>query len=302
MDITAIVLIAISALLHAGWNCAIKHDDPSVAFFLLASIAGALCLTPALIVWRHALGAFPNGVWMLMVLTGLCQAAYYVGLAGAYRRGHLSVIYPIVRASPVIVVTIITILLGRRDQLSTQCVVGIALVAAGCVFVPMARFSDIRLRNYLNVAGLCSAVVALGTSGYSMIDDQALRELRNAPEMSVGNTVAVLMYYCLSSLTSSLWLSMYVLARRGDRGNLRAILRSGLGRPVITGVVMILGYTLVLVALAFAKNVSYVVAFRQLSIPIGTLLGVCFLREPRHVPKFVGTAVVCMGLVLVGTG
>ena len=44
------------------------------------------------------------------------------------------------------------------------------------------------------------------------------------------------------------------------------------------------------------------VAFRQLSIPVGTLMGAVLLKEPHHPPKLAGVTVIFAGLVLVGTG
>ena len=49
----------------------------------------------------------------------------------------------------------------------------------------------------------------------------------------------------------------------------------------------------------FARNVSYIVAFRQLSIPLGTMLGVTILKEPRYKMKFVGMGIMLAGLLLV---
>jgi uncharacterized membrane protein len=68
------------------------------------------------------------------------------------------------------------------------------------------------------------------------------------------------------------------------------------------GVTIYFTYSLVLVAFAFARNVSYVVAFRQLSIPLGAALGIVLLHEPAYRPKLVGSAVIFVGLVLVGLG
>jgi uncharacterized membrane protein len=61
-------------------------------------------------------------------------------------------------------------------------------------------------------------------------------------------------------------------------------------------------YGLVLAAMAYVTDVSYVAAFRQLSIPIGAVLGLTFQQEPRYRPKVIGIGVVSIGLVLVGIG
>ena len=51
-----------------------------------------------------------------------------------------------------------------------------------------------------------------------------------------------------------------------------------------------------------AKNVSYVVGLRQLSIPIGTILGVFLLKEKGSLPRFIGVGILFIGLVLVAIG
>ncbi|MHC4202768.1 MAG: drug/metabolite transporter, partial [Planctomycetota bacterium] len=68
------------------------------------------------------------------------------------------------------------------------------------------------------------------------------------------------------------------------------------------GIAIYLTYGLVLVAMSFVTNASYVVALRQLSIPVGAMLGVMILKEPRYAAKFVGIAVIVAGLVFVAAG
>lgn len=49
----------------------------------------------------------------------------------------------------------------------------------------------------------------------------------------------------------------------------------------------------------FVSNVSYIQAFRQLSLPFGVLAGIFLLREPRYPVKLCGIGMVILGLVLV---
>jgi uncharacterized membrane protein len=55
-------------------------------------------------------------------------------------------------------------------------------------------------------------------------------------------------------------------------------------------------------AMQFATNVSYIVAFRQISILIGVLLGLFVLHEKSTPFKIAGTALVFIGLVLTAVG
>ncbi len=54
--------------------------------------------------------------------------------------------------------------------------------------------------------------------------------------------------------------------------------------------------------MAIVSNVSYVAAFRQLSIPIGAGFGIVLLKEPCHKPRICGVATILIGLIMVGMG
>ena len=71
---------------------------------------------------------------------------------------------------------------------------------------------------------------------------------------------------------------------------------------ILTGFAIFITYAFVLVAMGHVANVSYVVAFRQLSIPLGVLFGIGFLKEPAHAPKLIGAAIMLTGLLLVALG
>ena len=212
----------------------------------------------------------------------------------------MSVAYPLARSSPVIVVLVVTLILGRGDQVSVWCLAGIVLVVGGCFLIPLRRFRDLHWKNYLNTTCGLALLAAIGTSGYSIVDDEALRQLRT--QSTIGNTQTTLVYACLEALSASTWLFLFVALRRRGRASLKQLLRSRKRHAVLAGFAIYLAYALVLVSLAFADNVSYVVGFRQLSIPLGALLGVGVLRELPHIPKIVGVIVMFIGLIMVALG
>jgi drug/metabolite transporter (DMT)-like permease len=302
MTLTAVLLLLLSAVTHAGWNLVGKREHPTAAFLLVANTMGCLLLSPALVLYGRALGAFSARVWVLIGATGLCQAVYYAALAGAYRAGEISVAYPLARSTPAVIVPAIAWLLGQGGRLSQQAILGIALVVAGGFFLPMKRFADRGLRSELKLSIALALVAALGTAGYSIIDDAALHLLREAPGTAIGHTQVTLLYAFLEGIGSSSWLALFVLARERGRARLREICRTRSRQAALVGAGIYLTYTLVLISMAFVTNVSYVVAFRQLSIPLGALLGVLVLKEPRPIPKFVGVTTMLIGLVLIGRG
>ena len=302
MTLTAIILILISAFTHVGWNLLCKQEHPSSAFFLLVNTFGTLCLIPALILFGFAIPTFPISVWILLIATGIFQTIYILGLANAYQRGDLSILYPIARSSPVIVVIIVTLFLDRADQVSIQCIWGIALVAVGMFILPMKHLSDFRIDNYLNASVLFALMAAFASAGYSIIDDEALRFLRDTPDLPIAGWQATILYAFFEGLITSLWLGIWVLFQKRGRILMWEILKTRASRALQAGAGMAVAYTLVLISLAFVSNVSYAVTFRQISIPLGTIFGVLLLKEPGYTPKYLGVAIIFTGLVLVGTG
>ena len=302
MTITAIVLILISTATHVGWNFLGKRDHPTAAFLLVANTLGFLCLAPALLRYGQGLASFPASVWWWLGLTGGFQALYYAALAGAYRAGDMSVAYPLARSVPVVLVAVASVMLGKRADLGTPLLAGIVLVVAGGFLVPLRRFGEVRLTGDGLRATRLALLAAVGTAGYSLVDDHALRLLRAVPGLPVSPVAATLLYSFFEGLSSSVWLGLWLAVQRRGRAEVVDVARSYLGRAWLAGFFIYAGYTLVLVAMGFVTNVSYVVAFRQLSIPLGALVGVLMLKEPPYRPKLVGVLVMFAGLALVGVG
>jgi drug/metabolite transporter (DMT)-like permease len=302
MTILSVVLLLASAVIHVGWNLIGKRQHPSAAFMLAANTLGFLCLAPVVIVYWHALPAFPVSVWLWLIATGFCQAFYYSALAGAYRGGELSVVYPLARSGAVVYVVLLNALLGRGEQLTGLALGGMAMIVLGGLLLPLQRFGGVRLARYLVPSTALALLAALGTAGYSIVDDEALRILRVAPGLVAGPLVATAVYSFVEGLSSSLWLVVAVLGRKRERANLSKVLRTQLGQAGLAGIGIYAAYTLVLLAMAFVSNVSYAVAFRQVSVPLGAVVGVWLLGDRRHLPKLIGVAIMFAGLVLVGLG
>ncbi len=302
MTLTAALLLIVSAAAHAGWNLLGKRGQPSLAFMLAANTFGLLPLLPMVVANWHGLAFFSPRIWLYLALTAVCQAVYYAGLAGAYRNGDLSIAYPLVRSMPVILVACVTAVLGLGKPLSLQTVIGILVVVGGSFVLPMRWFSDFRWKNYLNLSSLMALVAALGTTGYSILDSEALRILRQSAGQQMAGVQITILYAFWEGLLSSVWLGLLLTTRRSERQELSGLRRADLWRAGLVGLGLCVGYVLVLIAMGYVSNVSYVVAFRQLSIPLGALLGVLVLKEPHPQPKLVGVAAIFAGLVLVGTG
>ena len=296
----ATALVIISALIHALWNLMGKRQNPSAGFFLIASFFAALMMLPLPIFYRTNLAILPPALWVLLTITGIFQTVYYVGLAGAYRRGDISLAYPFVRALPVVFVAALSALLSIGDPLSRGGVAGIALVVIGCLVLPLPDFRELHWRAYLNPTIPLALLAAVGTVGYTLIDNRALSILRGVSPAGQGNTRFTLLFLALETTITTLILAIYTLILPSERARLQITWNNGRSKAALAGILITVTYGLVLLAMNFASNISYIVAFRQLSIPLAALLGFIVLKEPTTPPKIAGIALVFGGLVLVG--
>ena len=304
MSTIAVVLIVTSAFMHAGWNFVSKRRSPTLAFFFITASAAALIISPLLIIQRPALPHIPTFVWGLILATGVAQLVYFFGLAGAYKHGDISLAYPLARALPVILIAAISLMLGRGAEIGPWGLAGMLLITMGCIILPLPNFRKMQPRAYLNVVMLMALVAAIGTTAYTLIDDQALRGLRGTSEITLSDSQVTLLFISLQTISTAVMLGLGTLLISSERRQLRGILgdRSLMRTALLTGVVIMVTYGLVLASMAYVSNVSYVAAFRQLSIPIGAVLGLTIAGEARHRPKLIGIGIVTLGLLLVGVG
>lgn len=302
MSLIAIFLIILSALIHAAWNLLSKSQTPSASFFLIASLSGVLLLSPALIMYFDTIPKIPLQVFGLVIITGIFECIYYTSLAGAYRNGDISIAYPISRSVPVIVVPIVTLMLGRSHQISDICILGIILVVSGCFIVPLKKFTDFHLKNYFNLTCGFALLAAIGTSGYSIIDDEALRQLRMNENININQTEITILYFFFGTLSTTLCLLFFVLLRKEGRSDLLNVIKTKMPNAVITGIGIHITYLIILVSFAFVDNVTYVVGFRQISIPLGVILGIIIFKEIAHIPKILGVITMFIGLTMVAIG
>ncbi|CDU04766.1 MULTISPECIES: multidrug transporter [Vibrio] len=297
MEFSAIVIVIISALLHAGWNVLGKSNQGSgSSFFLASGFAAAAILTPYLIWYVYSVG-FANITllfWQLLLLSGICQIIYLIGLGIAYKQADIGVIYPMARALPVLMVGLGTVLIGY--ELSINQWLGFALITLGCLFVPLKQFSELRLKAYLNLGVLWALIAAIGTTGYSIIDKEALLLLEPLSTPSITNKHTAIFYLGIQFWAIVLPLSLWLLVsnQRIEFHN-AWLLRK---RATLAGIMMASTYGLVLFAMTMTENVSLVVALRQVSIIFGVVMGIYFLKEKWHATRGVGVSLIIAGLVI----
>ena len=268
----------------------------------MASLASSLLFSPVLFTSWSEFKLIPPVVWGMILITGLVQAVYYIFLAAAYRSGDLSHIYPMARSLPVVFVALISVFLGRGDQVQPLAYLGFVLVTLGCILLPMPKFTELHPRHYWHKWVLFALLAAVCITAYTLIDDQSLRILRSLPASSMTNLTWSLLYVELEAVSITIFMFILILAWRPEREGFLHAQGKDWRTAFIMGFIITATYSLVLLAMAYVSNVSYVIAFRQLSIPIGALLGLLAGREKAGLPKLIGIAIIFLGLLLVSLG
>ena len=303
----AITLVLVSTLLHAGWNVLAKRSgDTAVTFprvLLVIAIPGLL--VGLLAEWR-GMALLPQ-IWPYLLTTGVFQAAYFLGLTMGYRAGDLSLVYPLVRALPVLLLGIFDVVRGHLP--GTVGWLGLSLVLGGCLLVALpaplrGSGSDAAGTpwNRQRAAVGWAAVAALGMVGYTILDKLA------ADAMAAGGGGGGAAFrYGLWELTTTAAYYLPVLAvinrnlRRDQppqpRSRAKAAVQPARGLlTVAMGVLIYTAYGLVLWAYQLSWQISYVVALRQFSIVIGVAIGVLFLGEAAPAPRIAGAVVIVAGV------
>jgi drug/metabolite transporter (DMT)-like permease len=298
MSVLAAILLSVSALLHAGWNLLGKKSHPTTAFFLVATGFSFLILSPLLFIYAPTLTKLPLTIWLLVAATGLFQAIYLWGLAGAYRHGVISIAYPLLRSLPIFFIALFTTLFNQGSELTTFSLLGMILIAMGCFLIPIRSLHHINRSLFLNLSCLFAVFSAIGTIGYTIIDNHALMLLREMKTLDLSVGEISILYLSFQASSASLWL-LIIMFNKSSRQDLKKELKVNLLNTALTGLAMTVTYFLVLVSMAYVDNLSYVVVFRQLSIPIAVILGIYLLKEYKSRFKLLGTTLMFGGIMLI---
>lgn len=295
MNKSAFFLILLSVFLHAGWNFLSKANRPSKAFFMLANLTIALLSLPFVFLVPVQWSELPRQFWILLAGSVFFEVLYAMGLAGAYKKQDISEAYPLARALPVLMVAVVTLIFGLGKVPAVLAWIGFAVVAAGCVILPQNSLGNIKWREFIRSVSSPILLAALGTTGYTVLDKIASAELKL--HTSGGEISALGVYLFL--MEAGVALSLFVLLMFSGREKVELFRKNWCSpAPYLCGLFSGAAYFLVLIAMGLVDNVSFLQVFRQMSLPVGVMLGVVFLHEKLTLPKIIGTLLIVAGLGL----
>ena len=279
MDIVALALVVLGAIVHAFWNILAKQGTGGPLFVWSYSAASAVLYMP-LAVWAVITS---TGEWswlgVLTVLTsGALHAGYSLALQGGYGRADLSVVYPVARGTgPAL--SVIGAILILSEPFTLSIAAGTVLVVVGIFVIGVIG----RPRTGRIWPGIYwGTLTGIFIASYTINDGAAVRLLGVSPIIIdyFGNTVRVCM------------LIPVAVRQRAElpdhwRKSARVILGVGLLIPI--------PYILALYAMTLAP-VSAIAPARELSMVVGVLFGRWLLDEPKVSARLAGAALIATGV------
>ncbi len=156
------------------------------------------------------------------------------------------------------------------------------MITFGCILVPLTHVRQVSLVAYLNVGVFWALIAAIGTTGYSVVDKEALTLLTQQASTMFGDPYSAIFYLGAQFWAMGLPVLLWCLITRNDQ-ELQAAANPK--SASMAGIMMASTYGLVLFAMTMTDNVSLVVALRQISIVFGLLMGIWLLAENGISPE-----------------
>jgi drug/metabolite transporter (DMT)-like permease len=284
-------IVGVAAVIHATWNVIIKTSGDPLRTSGRAMAAGVAVALPFAVVAYLAIGSpgIPPQALGLAVVSGLIEVAYFVLLSAAYRRGDLSVVYPIARGTaPLFAVAAGVLILGER--LSPLGALGVAALVAG-ILVIQRPWRALRTRSGGSVdrAVLFALATGLSIASYSAVDSVGVK--------LVAPWIFAAILFPVGAIGLVAWI------RFVDRADVGA--GADWARSAFAGVLSLVGYLLILFAYTIAP-LTIVAPLRESAVVLVSGWGSFRLgeavdrRDATH--RMAGALLVLVGAILVALG
>jgi drug/metabolite transporter (DMT)-like permease len=290
MSNIAFSLIVISAVMHAIWNLLVKRSRHKTVFIWWMFIATCALFTASLPLVPEPFHWPGIKAILAIVIGAICYALYHLFNGRAYQDGDLSVVYPLCQTSMIYVPIWGVVLLGERFSIPGAG--GILLVILGTFSVQMQSFSLVELaRPFRDLKSPSVRAALLAGFIYSI---GSIAEKTGVRHYSPLYFTYFLSHSMLLLMTINLSRSKYrMLIAAEFRENWRPILCSG---PIVMTSFLTFRYGLNL------SPVGYAVPVRQVSIMVGVIIGILFLRENFGRMRLFSALLIVAGAVLIRFG
>lgn len=285
MDNLALILIIFSALMHASWNLLVKQSRDKTIFIWWMFLCSWSLMSIFVFTSGKSLPDLSLRSLSLAAAAAVCFVLYHWFTGFAYREGDLSMTYPLAQTAMLYVPIWGVLLLG--ESLTVVGGLGILLIIIGAYCIQLRSLSAGELlRPFSQLTNRSVQAALLAGFVYSI---GAVIDKTGVDNYSAYHFTYVLVFFMLGFMSLN-------LLRPSYRGRVSKEWHHSRALILWSGPVMLASFLSFRFGLQLSP-VSYAVPVRQVSLLIGVLIGLLFLREP-----FGRIRLLSSGLILLGVG
>jgi drug/metabolite transporter (DMT)-like permease len=279
MPLGAIALLFGSAILHTTWNLLLKQSGEKYVAVWWAAVIGAGLFIPVL----FFTGLPARNTWILLLLSVLLEAAYYVVLSAAYNDSDFSLVYPMGRGTAPAFIALWSVLF-LHETLTVGGLIGLIVIILGLLVVGSSDLFQSKGKPHKRGIYL-ALLLALLISIYTVVDGTAVRQTAALP-------YTIMIFFLLPIFSSPFIFHHYGWA------TLKSELGSHYLRLLAIGVLTVAAYSLALWAYSFSL-LGYAGAIREVSVVMGAYAGWQFLNEKLGGRRVIGAIVIFAGILMI---
>lgn len=284
MPLVAVILVLISACTHIYWNAQVKKAPNGEIFSFNMQVLGSVMslatgLFQVFVIEKQTEIHLPWQGILCATGTGIVYGLYYTTIAMSYKRGDLSLTYPIARGFAPIATLILGVIFYSEHP-GLFGLAGIGLVIFGVVYSALETQGNAVKLTLSSV--FLALITGFCTAMYSAIDKQGAHLIN--PMIYLGMSFGVgsaVQYFQL---------------------HLRKVDFSMKGTDTVgfigASLANTYGYVLVLYAMQLAP-ISYVVPTRSIAVLFSIVVGAMFFREKITIRRVASAVAILAGIVYI---
>ncbi|MGQ0582843.1 MAG: EamA family transporter [Reyranella sp.] len=278
MGLADVAAALLSALLHAGWNAAVKANRNPAQAMTAQMLLGGVLVVPALL-WS---GLPDPAAWIWILASTLMNVLTISALLRAYELGGFGLVYPVMRAVAVLlVVPMAAVLTG--EKFGPAALLGIIVIALSLAVLSL----DAARNQAVTVKALGWTLAAgVGTAAYIMCDAQGVR--------ASGNPWAYGFVVSITNAAAMCW-------RQRSQGPPWRLLGGQWTAALPIAVASMASYLLILWVWSHAP-IAPAAALRDTSSVFAILIAVIWLKEPFTRTRIVAVLMAAAAIPLLRLG
>ena len=270
----------VSAVLVALVGVLMKRSDDKLVFRALLSVSSAVIVFPFIFIVPFP----PDGAWPYLLAGAFAHFFYQVCYVGAFERGDMSLVYPIMRGvAPAI--TAIVAFVFLNEALTPTEVFGLCIVVAALIGFGWPDSTTNKMEwTAIFMAVICGVFIAL----YSVIDAAGMR----ISQVILDQAWTYIIWFFLLDMIG---MSILALYKRQDEFLSSSLIQF---RPAfVAGTLSLFSFSLALYAFTLAP-VAKMSAMRETSVLFGAVFAALLLKERFGGRRIVLAAIMVFGLLI----